>query len=779
MKKVIFILLNVVVFWQFGYTQKYTISGYVEDLQTNEKLINAKVFIKNTNKATISNDYGYYNLSFEYSDSLVVVASYLGYKSKEILITSKKNQEINFHLEANNEIGEVVVTATTPINKSTEMGVMEIPIKQLNLIPAVGAEPDIMKAYQLMPGVQAGNEGNAGLFVRGGGSDQNLILLDDVPLYNVGHIGGFVSVFNSDIIKKVKLTKGGFPARYGGRLSSVMDIRTKDGNVKKIRGKVNLGLVSSKIYLEGPLKKDKSSFVVSARILSLGLLWKPLKILFMANAMEYYFWDLNAKWNYKINEKNHIYYSFYYGDDKLKMNFGGSEEIKKYRDKLITQWGNLLNAFRWNHEFNQKLFLNTTLATTRYRYKNIFKIPDENSFYKSHFSTAINDYFLKFDFEYNVNNSYDIRFGTNAIYHNFLPKKNKVEFIEDGLYTVDTTYGDSKITPWEFRIYCENRFNVSKYFSANIGVHSSYYALPDTNYFSLEPRVLLNISLAKNLSLKTSYASMMQKVHLLSSNTLALPMDIWLPTTKKILPSKTNLYSAGLFFSLKKSLLEFSVEGYYKTSNNLISFKEGARYSTVTSDFSEKLELDGIGKSYGLELLLQKKQGHLTGWLSYTYSKTDLQFSNLNFGKPFPFKYDRRHDFSIVLNYKLNEKFNFSANWVYGSGYPYSLAVAHYNGVGTGNEGLVNYDQNILLYSDRNLYRMRAYHRLDLGFNYTKKEKNKIKTWTFSIYNAYNRQNPYFYYTSTEEDNGYNEKLYLYQQSLFPIIPSVSYSVKF
>ena len=783
MKKIIVIIFNLFVLFQVSLAQQYSISGYIQDAKTGEKLINANVFIKNTTKGTITNSYGFYNLTINNQDTIIVIASYIGYKSQEIIIKKNQNQEINFFLQVDNEIDEITVTATTPINRRTEMGVLEIPIKQLNLIPTIGAEPDIMKAYQLMPGIQSGNEGSSGLYVRGGSPDQNLILLDDVPLYYVNHLGGFISVFNNDIIKKVKLTKSGFPARYGGRLSSVMDIRMKDGDMNEYHGNINIGIVSSKISFEGPIQKHKSSFIISARVLTLGLLWKPVQVFFPNEPMGYNFWDLNAKFNYKINNKNRIFYSFYYGDDNVNININEFEDINSDKNKLHSQWGNLLNAIRWNHQFSQKLFLNTTLAFTRYRYFTSFNFKDETEHYKSRFTTGINDYFLKFDFEYNLNNNYNIKFGSNAIYHNFSPKENYIYLTENNITLIDTTIGYNNITPYEIRAYCENEFNITQLFSANIGLHSSFYSLPDTNYFSLEPRILLNFSLFKNTSLKMSYAAMMQKVHLLTSNTVSIPMDIWLPATKQILPSKTNLYSAGIFISLKNGLYEFSTETYYKTSDNLISFKEGATYSTVTNDYVDKLELNGIGKSYGIELLLQKKQGKITGWLAYTYSKTELQFANLNFGKPFPFKYDRRHDFSIVLNYKLNENINISGNWVFGTGYPYSLPIGNYSSIATGfhdnNEqgvpaNLIYFDETIFIYPDRNSFRMRAYHRLDLGLNFSKEKKHGTRTWTISIYNAYNRQNPYFYYTDIKDD-----EVKLYQQSLFPIIPSISYSFKF
>ncbi len=766
------------------FSQNITISGYISDAETGEKIISAIIHHENSKNNVLSNNFGFYSLQIKKEDSLKITVFCVGYKTQNIIIPTKNINNINFKLISNNKIEEVIVSANIPINKRIETSVLEIPVNQLNKIPAVGSEPDIMKAFQLMPGVQSGNEGNSGLFVRGGGSDENLILLDDVPLYYVNHLGGFVSVFNSDAIKKVSLIKGGFPARYGGRLSSIMDVRMKEGNDKEYHGNISLGIITSKFSLEGPIKKDESSFLISGRALVWGLLVQPLTSLVSNASVGYNFYDLNAKFNHKINDKNNLFFSFYKGDDNV---------IVKYKDKdfsgnnvvanNILRWGNTLFAGRWNHVFNPRLFSNLTLSYTKYRYDSSVDYNDktENQEYSLNFITAINDIILKSDFEYNISSKYKIRFGSNSVYHHFQPGFSYYKLNSPDISEIDTTYGYSDIYAPETTLYLENEFRLGKIFSGNIGIHASYYYIENTAFFSPEPRILLNFLTSKSSSIKLSYTQMQQKVHLLTRNTASSPMDVWIPSTSNLPPSNSKQYAVSFNKSIAKNNAELSIEAYYKTSDNLIAYKEGATYRTISNSWIDKLETQGKGTSYGIELLLQKKQGKLTGWIGYTYAKTDRQFTNLNFGNPYPFKYDRRHDISIVAMYNINSKIDISANWVYGSGYAYTLPIGKYEAVSNGNtnihyfnSGDIWYDEIILTYADRNKSRMRAYHRMDLAVNMRKQKKHGIRTLTFSIYNVYNRQNPYYYYTKVKDS-----EVKLFQQSLFPIVPSISYSLKF
>ncbi len=786
MKKKLFIVL--IIFSSLNlslFAQKITISGYVHSKETGEKLIGAYVFINNTTKGTTTNSFGFYSFTVNNSDSINLIASYIGCKPETKSFISSQNINVNFYLETNTNIGTVQVTATIPIEKRNEMGVLEIPIKQLELIPTLGAEVDIMKAFQLMPGVQSGNEGGSGLYVRGGSPDENLILVDDVPLYYVNHFGGFISVFNIDAINSVKLIKGGFPAHYGSRLSSVMDVRMKDGNMKEYHGNYAIGLITSKIAFEGPIKKDKSSFLISFRGMPWELLIRPLSSIATGYvSMGYNFYDLNAKLNYKFSAKDRIYFSFYKGDDNLIVSLIDLYDLNDMKGKMKLRWGNTLSALRWNHVYGSKLFSNTTLSYTKYRYltEYNFKNTLEQDKFFQQFATGISDIMLKSDFEYSLINNYKLKFGFNSVFHNFTPGNTKYSITESGIKTMDTTISYASLQVPENRIYVENMFKIGRWVNGNFGLHASHYYVNKTSFYSFQPRLLLNFLISKKISIKASYAEMQQNVHLLSSNTVSAPMDIWIPATKEIAPSNSRQIAGGVYKSFGNGLFEFSIEAYHKTSDNLIAYKEGTSFAGIAKNWDEKIETNGKGTSYGVELLLQKKTGKTTGWLAYTYSKSDRRFENLNNGEVFSAKYDRRHDISIVFIHKFNKKIDFSACWVFGSGYPYTLPIGKYEMVNEGatnsaenwNNNSVWFDETVFIYADRNTYRMRNYHRMDLGMNFKKQKKRGLRTWTISVYNAYNRQNPYYYFTKVKNNN-----VKLYQQSLFPVIPSISYSFKF
>lgn len=761
------------------YSQNNYISGYVQDSETGEKLINANIYIENLSIATFTNNYGYYNISVKNADTVNISVSFIGYSTQKQQIIVTENKILNFYLVTNNQLNEVVISATKPIEQRNEMGIAQISMKQIKSLPAIGGEPDIMKIYQLMPGVKNGNEGGSGLYVRGGSYDENMVLLDDVPLYYVNHLGGLISIFNADAINSTTLIKGGFPARYGGRLSSVIDVRMKDGNFKEYHGNYSIGVINTKFSFEGPVKKDTSSFIVSVRGLPWEILYRPLTILATGGlSLGYNYYDANVKWNRKIDTKNQIFFSFYSGDDNIIANLRDMFSSKSEKGYSTIKWGNLLTAFRWNHVFASNFFCNTTFSYTRYRFLNKFSIEnkDENNSTSQEFNTSINDLMLKSVFEYNISSNYKLKFGYNSIFHSFNPGMSAFKVNEDDVTKIDTSYSYKKYKVTENIVFLENEFNITKFFSANLGVHFSDYYIQKTNYYSFQPRILLNFNFSNYFSVKTSYSQMQQYVHLLSSNTIALPMDIWIPSTSKIKPSNSRQISLGFYKTIKKNLLELSIESYYKTSDNLISYKEGASFKGVVDDWENKIEVSGLGESYGIEVMLQKKQGKTTGWIAYTLSKSERTFENINSGKPFAYKYDRRHDFSIVITHNFNENIDISGTWVYGSGYPYTLAVSQY-----GIEPMISefYDNRtespeIFIYSDRNEFRMRAYHRLDLGVNFRKAKKNGERTISLSIYNVYSRQNPYYYYTKVV-----NNEVKLYQQSFFPIIPSISYSFKF
>jgi hypothetical protein len=761
------------------FSQNQSFSGYVSDAESGEKIIGAVVYQKHTGRYSLTNSFGYYTLHAKQTDSIVVAASYIGYSGKEIHINSQNKSNINFELSPSNEIEEVVVLANHPLEKRLETDVVEIPMTQMQLISSIGAESDILKSLQLMPGIQSGIEGSSDLFVRGGTPGENLILLDDVPLYYVNHLGGFISVFNTDALKSVRLTKGGFPARYGGRLSSVLDVRMKEGNLKKLEGNFSMGLLSSKLSIEGPVKKDTSSFILSARGFWWDILLRSFSKLVTNASVGYNFYDVNFKLNHIINEKNRLYFSFYKGDDNIGVSYKDSDLGSKINAQNRTNWGNMLFALRWNKQYNRTLFSNFTIAYTKYRYQNITKYKDGNrQNFDYSFGSEINDFILKSDFNYSPFSGFKIKFGTNSILHNFRPQLSAYKLISSEA-NIDTSYSYGEFYVPENRLYLENEFFISDFLSGNIGFHASFYNAKEQFYFSPELRALFNIKISENASLKPAYARMQQKVHLLTSDNVSSPMDVWIPSGKAIPPSISDIFSLTWTASINKIHSELSISAYYKASNHLITYKEGTTYRTISTNLHDKLETGGKGKSYGFEFLLQKKHGKFSGWLSYTWSKNFRQFSGINQGVAYPFKYDRRHDFSISLIFQFNERVNISGNWVYGTGYPFSLPIGKYEGINNGTSLLrdtegIWYNELIYTYTNKNAHRMHAYHRFDLAANFSKQKDKGIRTWTISMYNVYNRQNPYYYYT--KEEKGETK---LYQQSLFPIIPTISYSFKF
>ncbi len=754
---------------------KTTISGFIYDQNTGEILIGATIFEKNTQTGVVSNKYGFYSLTVQSNDSLNIEASYLGYKPLNIKTPANQNIHIDLKLTASAiALKNVTISASKGDNiiQRNETGVVRLPIKDIEALPNLFGEVDIVRAYQLTPGVQSGGEAKSELYVRGGSPDQNLILLDDVPLYYVAHFGGVFSVFNADAINDVTLTKGGFPARYGSRLSSILDIRMKEGNMQKLSVQGTVGLLSSKLSVEAPIIKNKMSFIVSAR--------KNLLPIFkiMNTGLSYNFYDINAKLNYRLSKTDKLFLSYYMGDDKISM----AKKTKISHNKTAVKWGNTLFAFRWNHVFNNKVFSNLTLSNTYYRYKNIFKYDvktDSLSKRLNHsFLTGINDISLKLDFTYLVNSKLNFKFGANSIYHTFIP--NNEHFFQEGtnIATTEKNYSSS-LNAIENAIYLENdlRFNL---INANMGLRYSSYHIGNTNYYLFEPRILLNCILREDFSIKYSFSKMNQYVHLLAYSGVGIPSDYWLPTNENVKPENSLQNTVSLSKTFYDNKYELSLEAYHKTLNNLITFLPGESLIGNFENWENVVEKNGTGLNYGLELFLQKKSGRTTGWLGFTASKAQRTFENINNGKAYAFKYDRLFDVSIVINYKLKDNITLSGTWTYGTGYPITLAVEHYT----------IQSQEIFIYSDKNSFRMRDYHRLDVSVNFKKQTNWGERTWSISIFNLYNRQNPYYYYYDRKLINNNNnnnnndfmpvyDDLKLYQQSLFSIFPSVSYSFKF
>lgn len=779
MKQTILLLIIFLSLYAAIGQNKTTISGFVYDEQTREPLIGANVFEKTSMAAVQTNAFGFFSLSVANEGKGVFTISFIGYQSQSFEFESKTPSTKTIYLKPGLAIDEVEVTArkSTDFVQKREVGVMKLSPKQVRNMPNLFGEVDLIKALQLTPGIQSGGEGKSNLYVRGGSPDQNLMLLDDVPLYYVAHFGGFLSVFNNDAISDITMIKGGFPARYGTRLSSVLDIRMKNGNLQKFGGQGTIGLLSSKISLEGPLIKNKSSFIVSARKNIIPLLK------FTNSGLSYNFYDLNAKLNYSFSENDKVFLSFYNGDDKVGTDHKTNTNKIKQTDEKSTRWGNMLAAFRWNHLFSNKLFSNTTLSFTDYKYRNLYNYEYQadslHKDLKSKITTGIRDYSLKTDFTYYLSPNYEMRFGFNSIFHSFIPNNEHYQQSITGKISIDSTYL-SNIRATEAGIYAENDFNL-KWVSANLGVRFSGYFLNDQSYYSFEPRILLNLPLLKILSLKYSFSKMNQYVHLLSYSGIGMPSDYWMPTTKNVLPETSIQNSFGIYYAFGDGKYEVSLESYYKSMKHLIAFRPGESLAGTLSDWEQTIESNGKGKAYGLELFLQKLTGKTTGWIGATLSKAERTFKEINQGKSFPYSYDRLFDASLVISHEIRKNIVLSATWNYGTGYPVTVPSERY----------VYENSDIFIYSEINGYRMRDFHRLDLGINFTKKKHWGERTWTISIFNVYNRKNPYFLYLqreviskSSSSNGGMSIKavpgdLHLYQKSLFPFFPSFAYSFKF
>ena len=789
--------------------QKATISGYLEDASSGEKLIGASIYDNNTLKGTTTNIYGFFSLTLD-SGNIELTISYIGYARYLKSMSLDRDTFLNILLNQENVLKEVVVTATKGIHEKTQMSSINIPMKQIDKLPAFMGEKDVLKTIQLLPGIQSGGEGSSGLYVRGGGPDQNLILLDGVPVYNASHLFGFFSVFNSSALNNVEVIKGGFPARFGGRASSVLDIRMKEGNMKELSGEASIGLISSKLTLEAPIVKDKTSFIVSGRRTYIDILAQP----FMNNGGSseksegggkdgggrdnsisragYYFYDLNAKINHKFSDKSRLYLSAYTGKDRAYTTLKDSyqQDTVNYNSSSADelQWGNITTALRYNHIINKKLFANVTATYSRYLFnignQSTTDISSTDTSYTDIFgydySSGIHDWGGKIDFDYLPNPNHYVRFGVGETYHTFTPGVNAFNLSSGGT-TIDTTFGADSIYAHEMYAYIEDDIKIGGRLKINPGVHYSAFIVNNVTYFNLQPRLSMNFLLKENLSVKASYAKMAQYLHLLTNGTIGLPTDLWVPVTDSVPPIIADQVALGLAYTLDNDY-EFSIEVYYKKMQNLIEYKDGASFFGSSENWDKKIEI-GTGTAYGVECFLQKKVGKTSGWIGYTLAWSNRHFDNLNFGRTFSYKYDRRHDVSIAIVHEIdkrygkkNWKLDLGFTWVYGTGNAISLPISTYRAYDAtsfkeGGRGFSEIDN----YVDRNGYHEPSYHRMDISATFTNDSGKLDKSWNISVYNLYNRKNPFFLFFDYNQDN----VRVLKQLSLFPIIPSVSYSVKF
>ena len=782
--------------------QVHTISGVVSDKQSGETLIGATILDRISGKGTLTNTYGFYSLTVK-NDSISLRISYVGYTPMELDTVLEGDLEWNVVLRSGVELKEVTVSAERVGSvRSSQISAVEMPVEHIKSVPVIFGETDVLKALQLMPGVQSGTEGTSGLYVRGGGPDENLFLLDGVPLYNVNHLGGFFSAFNSDAIKNVTLYKGSFPAHFNGRLSSVVDVTTNNGNDKEYHGVASIGLISAKVGVEGPIIKERTTFSISGRRTYGDLLIQPL--MGLSSAMSdakttagYYFYDANAKLTHKFSDRSRIYASFYMGDDvayarfKTKENAFYTSNYKEYM-RLRYGWGNIIGSVRWNYVINPKIFMNLTAAYTQYRNKITMSMEEEFSDgtdlskYEGEMSykSGIRDITAKADFDYAPTANHNIKFGSSFIHHIFRPevsgiKMSTYENSNDTVSTssIDSTIGQSLIHAEELNAFIEDDWSISNAIKINVGVNVSGFIVQSKIYPSIQPRLSGRFLITPDLSLKVGYAWMTQYMHLLSNSSISLPTDLWVPVTARIAPMQAHQVAVGAMYSWS-GIADFSIDGYYKHMNNLIEYRDGATFWGSSVGWEDKVCM-GKGWSYGIELLVQRNIGKFTGWVGYTWSHSDRLFDRkgqeINAGKVFPAKYDRRHDISIVLMYKHNKRFDCSLTWVYSTGNMATLGLQEFEGP---DGYAVSYIES------RNNYRMPAYHRMDASVNFHKKLKHGTRTINISIYNLYNHKNPFLLYKKegTISSNATTGELYpssLVQLSIFPIIPSFTYTFKF
>ena len=763
---------------------KYTISGYARDVQNGETLIGATITVSGNVKGITTNQYGFYSITL-LQGGYDVICSYAGFQPKLISIKLNADQQLNFDLVTGAALQEVIISSKRKDGniKDPQMGKFVLPIEQIKAIPAFLGEVDLLKTIQLLPGVRNAGEGSAGIYVRGGGPDQNLIMLDDAIVYNSGHLFGFFSIFNSDAIKNVSLIKGGMPAQYGGRLSSVLDISMKEGNDKKFQVEGGIGLIASRISIQGPIKKNKASFIISARRTYIDAIAKPfVKSSSQFYGSGYYFYDLNAKMNYRFSEKDRLYISGYFGRDVFDF-VNGKRSLN-----VNIPWGNATGTMRYNHVFNKRLFGNTSLVFNNYNFS--FQAAQSN--FKIKLASGIRDITLKQDFDLYPFTGHKVKFGGLYTYHKFTPS------VVSG--TQDTVVFKPQNAQAKFAheaaVYVQDDWEVSDKIKINAGLRYSWFQqigpyniyTTDANgnhtdstvfksgqgvktYGGLEPRFTLRYGINDETSFKASVTRNLQYIHLVSNSGSTLPTDLWVPSTYKVKPQISWLYAAGLFKNFKENMYETSVELYYKRMQNQIEYQEG--YTPNTLEDTEKFFTFGRGWSYGSEFFINKTKGRLTGWIGYTFSYTWRKFPKLNFGEKYPAKYDRRNDLSVVALYELTKRWKLSATFVYGSGNATTLPQRFYlvNGVLTQE------------YSRINEYRLPAYHRLDFAAIYSPKKNDTRKwksEWVFSIYNVYSRKNPYFIYFD-QSGSAYDGTLKVQgkQVSLFPIIPAVTWNFKF
>ncbi len=781
---------------------RLTISGLITDAATGETLIGAGA--TSGKHGTVSNSFGFYSLTIPgEKDRADVTFSYVGYLPKTLTIPAGRDTTVHVRLVPGASLEEAVVTAPRESGiASTRMGAIEVPVAAVKSVPALFGEADVLKTIQLLPGVQGGTEGFSGLYVRGGGPDENLLLLDGIPLYHAEHMLGIFSVFQPEAVKKVTLYKGSFPARYGGRISGIVDVRTNDGNLYETHGSVGVSMIGEKLHIEGPVWKGKTSYSLSARGMHTLLLTPVIKLTgFDGN---YFFYDLDAKFAHRFSGRDRLYFNVYHGLD----NFHYRESNKAFdgrtgqpftdTQKLGIRWGNTVAALRWNHVVGPRLFMNTTVAFNRYhmrmdsdmRTREIKADGDtEDSQVQFDYRSGMRDWVAKADFDYTPSSSHKFKFGAEYTFHTFVPETLTGygrQRVNESPQADTTLYmrSNSLQRGHEASLYAEDEIRLGCHLSLNPGLRATLFNTQGKTYWSIEPRLNAKVNFTEDWWAKASYSRMSQYVHLLSSSQITLPVDLWVPITRNIRPETADQFSLGLYFGGLPGW-NFSVEGYYKAIRNVLEYKEGAVFLFDSSGWESKVEA-GSGRAMGVELFIEKTTGKTTGWLGYTLAKSDRLFPSINHGQRFPYRYDRRHSVNLVVNHRFNEKFDISLAWNFASGGVTTLPERRI--VASSPAGEPRY---VDLVSSRNNFRLPASHTLNLGFNFHRRHTRGESIWNLSVYNVYNHMNP----TLVQKEN--NESVISRYQAdgpaewqlihevrikkitLLPIFPSIGYTRTF
>ena len=787
--------------------RRFAVSGHITDAETGETLIGAGVLSGQT--GAVTNEFGFYSLPLPAGHHQLHVA-YIGYEQVTLELDLQRDTVLNFSLRSTAELDAARIVSRKDAGlQSTYLGSLEVPLAHIRNTPVLFGEADLVKTLQLLPGVQGGQEGLSGLYVRGGGPEENLVMIDGVSVYNMDHMLGLFSIFQPEAVKNVTLYKGAFPARYGGRISSIVDIRTNDGNMKETHGSLTVGVLNDRFHLEGPIVKDKLSYSLSARGLHTIIAEPIMRLLLKEEFYNYYFYDLNGKLTWRTGDKDRLYLSVYHGADDGNAILREHSEVSMSSDpeepgttkeydserKMRLDWGSTVGALRWNHIFNGKLFSNTTLSVNRYRmligceekgyfYTGTTSRPGYSS-YGAAYKSGIRDLGFRTDFDWTPSPGHLVKFGADYTRHDFLPQTAIVT--EDDEKPL--TFQGARYTGNDASIYAEDNISLGRHFTFNPGLRLSWFNTQGRNYYSLQPRFTARLSLDNGLAFKAGYSRMAQYVHLLSSTVIALPLDLWVPITKDIRPVTADHGSVGIYYDGLPGW-EFSVEGYWKEMYNLMEYKEGVQFVYASTGWESMVET-GRGRALGLEFFIQKTSGKTTGWISYSLSKSTRWFpdGSINLGQPFPYKYDRPHAFNLTLNHKFSEKVDVSLSWVFSSGSTMTIPlrttatiVPQGPGQGSGVEPIV---KESFYVESRNNYRLPPTHRLNLGVNLRHRtRRGNEAVWNFSVYNAYNAMNPHFVVYGHDfeynlEQHATYQKFTLEKLTILPIIPAFSYTYNF